>query len=122
MAFLSLSSAVPALPTGKIRLIGVVEKTRYAGMPDIPAIAETVPGFEMSSWLGLFAPAGTPQPIIAKLNAEIVKILRSDAIKDKLAALGFAVIGSTPAELAETIKSGLEQRGALIKAAGIQPE
>jgi tripartite-type tricarboxylate transporter receptor subunit TctC len=122
MAFLSMSSAVPALPSGKIRILGVVEKTRYAAMPEIPAIAETVPGFEMSSWLGLFAPAGTPQPIIARLNEAIVKIVRSDAVKAKFAALGFAVIGSTPEELAETVKSGLELRGQLVKAANIQPE
>ena len=122
MAFLSLSSAVPALPTGKIRILAVVEKSRYSGMPDVPTIAETVPGFEMSSWLGFFAPAGTPQPVIARLNGEIVKIVRSDAVKEKLAALGFSVIGSTPEELAEAVKTGLEQRGQLIKAAGIQPE
>jgi tripartite-type tricarboxylate transporter receptor subunit TctC len=122
MAFLSLSSAVPALPTGKIRILAVVEKARYAGLPDIPAIAETVPGFEMLSWLGFFAPAGTPQPIITRLNTEMVKIFRTDAIKEKFANLGFAVTGTTPEELAETVKAGLEQRGQLIKAANIQQE
>src|SRR4051794_8501238 len=69
MAFLSLSAAVPHLNTGKIRVIAMVEKTRYAALPDVPTIGETVPGFEMSSWIGLFAPAGTPAGIIAKLNA-----------------------------------------------------
>ena len=57
VAFLSLSTAVPHLSTGKIRMLAVVEKTRYAAMPEIPTVAETVPGFEMSSWLGFFAPA-----------------------------------------------------------------
>ena len=71
MAFLSLSSAVPQLPTGKIRIVALVEKTRYAAMPDVPTIGETVPGFEMSSWLGVFAPAGTPAPLIARLNDTI---------------------------------------------------
>ena len=64
LAFLSLSSALPQVSTGKIRIIAVVEKSRYAGLPDIPTIAETVPGVEMSSWLGFFAPAATPQPIV----------------------------------------------------------
>ena len=64
VAFLSLSTAVPHLATGKIRILAVVEKTRYAAMPDIPTIGETVPGFEMSSWLGFFAPAATPAPLI----------------------------------------------------------
>jgi tripartite-type tricarboxylate transporter receptor subunit TctC len=122
MAFLSMSSAVPALPTGKFKLLAVVEKDRYAAMPNIPTIAETVPGFEMISWLGFFAPAGTPQPILAKLNEEIVKIVKTDAVKEKFAAVGFSVIGSTQGELADTVKSGLEVRGQLIKAIGIQPE
>ena len=61
MAFLSYSAAAPVLPTGKIRILGVVEKTRYAAIPDVPTVAETVPGFEMTSWLGFFAPAGTPR-------------------------------------------------------------
>ena len=122
MAFLSMSAAVPMLSTGKIKLLAVVEKTRYAGMPELPTIGETVPGFEMSSWLGFFAPAGTPDAIVAQLNSEIGKILKSDAVRDKFSALGFAAAGSTPAELAETVKTGLEVRGQLIKAAGIQQE
>ena len=62
VAFLSLSTAVPHLSTGKLRMLGVVEPTRYAAMPDIPAIGETVPGFEMSSWLGFFAPPAPRHP------------------------------------------------------------
>ena len=122
MTFSSMSSAVPALPTGKVRILAVVEKQRYAGLPDVPTIAETVPGFEMSSWLGFFAPAGTPTPIVAKLNSEIAKIIQTPDIKEKLATLGFAATGSTPEELSETIRTGLVQRGELIKASGVQQE
>jgi tripartite-type tricarboxylate transporter receptor subunit TctC len=122
MAFLSLSAAVPQAKSGKIRIIAVVEKTRYAAMPDVPTIGETVPGFEMSSWVGLFAPAGTPQPIIAQLNAAIAKILNTESVKAKLANLGLVVVASSPDELAETVKDGLKVRGELVKAAGIQPE
>ena len=122
MAFLSLSSAVPALPTGKIRLIATVEKTRYTGMPDLPTIGETVTGFEMSSWVGFFAPAATPQTIIARLNEQITKALHAAAVKDKMAPLGLAAIGSTPQELSDTVTEGLAVRGRLIKAAGIEAE
>src|SRR3984893_11589602 len=73
MAFLSLSAAVPQVNSGKIRIIAVVEKPRYAAMPDVPTIGETVPGFEMSSWIGVFAPAATPPDIIAQLNGGIAK-------------------------------------------------
>jgi tripartite-type tricarboxylate transporter receptor subunit TctC len=122
MAFLSLSSAVPQLSTGKVRILALVEKSRYPAMPDVPTIGETIPGFEMSSWLGFFAPAATPEPVIARLNAAIVKILTADAVKEKLAGLGLVVTPSTPAELAAIIKDGLAVRGALVKAANIQPE
>jgi tripartite-type tricarboxylate transporter receptor subunit TctC len=122
MAFLSMSAAIPALATGRIRILAVVEKTRYAAMPDLPTIGETVPGFEISSWLGFFAPAGTPSEIITKLNAAIVKILLDPVIKEKFAAVGFAIIGSTPAELADTVKTGLALRGELMRAADIRPE
>jgi tripartite-type tricarboxylate transporter receptor subunit TctC len=122
MAFLSLSSAVPLLTSGKIRILAVVEKTRYAAMPDIPTIGETVPGFEMSSWLAFFAPAATPAPLIARLNEAIIKVLTADAVKEKLAGLGLVVAPSTPAEFAAMIKEGLAVRGQLIKAANIQAE
>ncbi len=122
MAFLSLSSAVPQLSTGKIRILALVEKTRYAAMPDIPTIGETIPGFEMSSWLGFFAPAATPEPVVARLNAAIIKILTADAVTEKLATLGLVVAPTAPAELAAIIKDGLAVRGALVKAANIQAE
>ena len=122
MAFLSLSAVVPHVNTGKIRMVAVVEKTRYAALPEIPTVGETVPGFEMSSWVGVFAPAGTPPDIIAKLNDAMAKVLKTDGVKAKLANLGLVVQAGTPAELAETVKDGLKVRGELVKAAGIQPE
>src|SRR5437868_4835597 len=117
MAFCSYSSVAALIPTGKIRILAVVEKTRYAALPDVPTVGETVPGFEMSSWLGFFAPAGTPGPIVARLNGEIGKILKTDAVKERLAAVGLAVAAGTPQELAEMVRNGIAVRGELIKAA-----
>ena len=122
MAFLSLSAAVPHINTGKIRIVSMVEKTRYAAMPDIPTIGETVPGFEMSSWIGIFAPAGTAGHIIARLNDGIAKVLTGDGVKGKLANLGLVVVAGKPAELADVVMEGLKVRGELVRAAGIQPE
>jgi tripartite-type tricarboxylate transporter receptor subunit TctC len=76
----------------------------------------------MSSWLGLFAPAGTPEPLIARLNGAIIRVLTTDTVKEKLGSLGLVVAPSTPAELAAIIKEGLAVRGQLVKAANIQAE
>jgi tripartite-type tricarboxylate transporter receptor subunit TctC len=122
MAFLSFSSVAALIPTGKIRVLAVVEKTRYAAMPDVPTVGETVPGFEMSSWLGFFAPAGTPTPIIVRLNKEIVRILNVDTVKERLATVGLAVAAGTPQDLAETVRKGIAVRGELIRAARIEPQ
>jgi tripartite-type tricarboxylate transporter receptor subunit TctC len=121
-AFLSLSAAVPHLATGKIRLLAVVEKTRYAAMPELPTVGETVPGFEMSSWVAFFAPAGTPAPLIARLNEAMRTILNDPAATEKFSALGLAVAPSTPGGLADMVKNGLAVRGELVKAAGIRIE
>jgi tripartite-type tricarboxylate transporter receptor subunit TctC len=122
IAFVSYSSVAGLMPTGKVRILGVVEKTRYAGLPDVPTVGETVPGFEMSSWLGFFAPAGTPSPIITRLHDEFVKALKDNQVKERLAAVGLAVVAGTPADLAETIRDGIALRGELVKAAKIEPQ
>jgi len=122
VAFLSLSTAVPHLGSGKIKIVAVVEKARYAAMPDIPAVGETVAGFEMSSWVAFFAPAATPAPLVARLNEAMVKVLTTDAVKEKLATLGLTVAPSTQAELAAIVREGLAVRGQLVKAANIQAE
>jgi tripartite-type tricarboxylate transporter receptor subunit TctC len=122
MAFLSLSAAVPQLNTGKIRIIAMVEKTRYTGLPDVPTIGETVPGFEMSSWVGLFAPAGTPADVVAKLYGGVAKVLTAPGVKEKLANLGLVVVAGKPEEMSEVMKSAIQVRGELVKAAGIQAE
>jgi tripartite-type tricarboxylate transporter receptor subunit TctC len=122
MAFMSYSSVAALIPTGKVRVLAVVEKTRYAALPDVPTVGETIPGFEISSWLGFFAPAGTPAPIVARLNSEIGRILKVDEVKERLAAVGLAVAAGTPQDLAEIVRSGIAVRGELIKAAKIEPQ
>jgi tripartite-type tricarboxylate transporter receptor subunit TctC len=122
MAFLSLSAARQFNDSGQIRIIASVEKARYAETPDIPAIGETVPGFEMSSWVALVAPAHTPPAIVSKLNQETSAILGDHGIQKKLSDLGLAVAGGSPDELEQTIETGLETRGKVIKDAGVQPE
>jgi tripartite-type tricarboxylate transporter receptor subunit TctC len=122
MAFLSLSSAVPQLSSGKIRIVALVDKGRYAAMPEVPTIGETIAGFEMSSWLGVFAPAATPAPLLAKIGDAVTAIFNDPPVKEKLAALGLVVTPITRAELADMIRRDSGVRAALIKAANIQPQ
>jgi tripartite-type tricarboxylate transporter receptor subunit TctC len=120
--FSSLVTVSQQIQAGKLKVLGVTEKTRHAGLPDVPAIAETLPGFEMSSWLGFFGPPNLPAPILAKLHDAIVKALATPEVSAKLNAAGLLVVGNTPQQFAAQQKSDYDKRGALIKAIGIQPE
>ena len=84
-----------------MRAVGVTSPERSALMPEVPAIAETVPGFVFRSWLGVLAPAGTPAPVIGRLSAEIQAAMRVPAMKERVAGLGYEAVGSTPEEFAE---------------------
>ena len=121
-AFLSLSAAKNLHDSGRIRIIGVTDNARYAELPNVPAMAEILPGFEMSSWVALVAPAGTPAAVIRQLSEASAKILKSEAVSKKLGSMGLVVTANPPADLTKTIKDGLDVRGRLIKASGLQPE
>jgi tripartite-type tricarboxylate transporter receptor subunit TctC len=119
--FLSLSAARALHDSGKIRIIGVAEPARFSELPDIPTIAETVPGVEMGSFVALMVPAGTPKEVVNKISESAAKILKDSAVSKRLAGAGLVVTANPPADLAKTIKDGLAVRGELIKAAGIKP-
>ncbi len=117
--------AVPALPhikTGKLKALAVSNAKRSPDLPDIPAIAETVPGFDAENWYGLMAPAGTPQQIILKLNAEIARYLKDPGVTQKLAVQGFIVVASSPQDFTRYLQSELVKWRTVIKATGIRAE
>lgn len=109
----------PALQSGKARVIATGHLTRVRSMPDVPAIAEMLPGFTNTTWYGLLAPAGTPQPIINKINAEMKVALANAEFRKNLEALGLEPISSTPAELGNRIKTELARWTKVIKDAGV---
>jgi len=122
LVFASLVSVSTQLKAGKLKALGVTEATRYAGLPEVAAIAETLPGFEMSSWLGFFGPPRLPAPVLARLNDALVKALVSPEVAAKLSAQGLLVVANTPEQFAAQQKADHDKRGQLIKAMGIQPE
>ncbi|MGA7486223.1 MAG: tripartite tricarboxylate transporter substrate binding protein [Xanthobacteraceae bacterium] len=105
--------------TGQIRGLAVTGAQREPAAPDLPTIAETLPGFEVSSWQGLFVPAKTSSEIVAKINADARAALADPLVKGKLEQLGYKPIGSTPEALAALLKSDINKWGAVIKDAGI---
>jgi tripartite-type tricarboxylate transporter receptor subunit TctC len=123
MVFTTLSTALPHIKAGKIRAIGFVEAKRQASVPEIPAIGESVAGYVMpASWLGFFGPAGLPEPILRRLNAEIVKAVQSPDVRAKLEAAGMPVVGTGSDEFAKMVKDDIETFRRIVNAAGIKPE
>lgn len=121
--FPSVPTAIPYIKAGKLRGLGVTMAKRTAALPDVPSIAEAgVPGYEATQWFGMLAPAGTPRPIIDRLNHEMVKLLKSPEIRDRLIADGTDPAPTTPEEFAAYIKSETEKWTKVIKAAGIKPQ
>jgi tripartite-type tricarboxylate transporter receptor subunit TctC len=116
-------AVLPQSTAGRIRLLAVSEDKRFPDLPDVPTIAETVPGVTLPiTWLGLLAPAGTPQPIIDKLNAAMLATLAKADVVAKLKQQGLLVVGQGSAALAAKITSELAFFGRTIPSLGIQPE
>jgi tripartite-type tricarboxylate transporter receptor subunit TctC len=123
LTFSALSSVRPLMTAGKVKVLAVAEPTRYSGLPDIPTVAEGVPGFDKpSTWFGFFGPAGMPRPIVQRLNADIVKTVNSPDLRGKLDESGFSIVGSSPEEFAANMKKGFEVYGKIVKLVGLKPE
>ncbi|WP_354684642.1 tripartite tricarboxylate transporter substrate binding protein [Cupriavidus necator] len=123
MMITDTATGLPQVKSGKLRALGVSGKARSPLAPDVPTIDEAgVKGYEMSYWFAAYAPAGTPQPVVAKLNALMVKAARSDSAAGFYQSTGTEVFTSTPAELAKFQQQESGKWGRIIKAANIQPE
>jgi tripartite-type tricarboxylate transporter receptor subunit TctC len=117
-----MTSALPHIRSGALRAIAVAGKNRFPGLPDVPVIADTVPGYEANSWCGLGAPRGTPPEIIDRLNREINAGLKNPAVIEQLAKVSTTPIIFTPAEFGAFMASEVEKWGKVIKVAGVRPE
>jgi tripartite-type tricarboxylate transporter receptor subunit TctC len=121
-AFGGISAWIEHIRAGKLRAIAIASAARPQMLPDIPAIGETLPGYEASGWSGIVAPKNTPSEIIDKLNSEINAGLADLKLRTLLADLGVAVFVSSPAEFANHIAAETEKWGKLIRAANIKPD
>jgi tripartite-type tricarboxylate transporter receptor subunit TctC len=123
MAFGDMTPVLPHVASGALRPLGITRLRRSALVPDLPTFDESgLTGFEVESWAGLFAPAGTPPAIVARLNAETRAIVDSPQVRAQLALLGFEAFGSTPEELDAFVRDQLIKTARMAKEAGIEPE
>ena len=121
--FDNMPAILPQVKSGKLRALAVTTPKRSPSVPELPTMIEAgLPGFESQGWFALLAPAGTPQPIIDKINREVNRMLQTDEFKAKLVALGAEPVGGSPADFATHIQSESDRWGKVIKAAGIKAE
>jgi len=120
MLFTSSLAAAPYIKSGRLRALGVTSAKRVPSMKDVPAIVEFIPGYEVLNFFGVLVPAGTPKPIISKLNAEINRITGLPDVHEQLAALGFERVNYTPEQFTEYVKSEMSKWSTIIREAGIK--
>jgi tripartite-type tricarboxylate transporter receptor subunit TctC len=120
--FVDLGNAMGQLKGGKLKGLGVTSGTRSPVAPEIPAIAETLKGYELIAWFGLMAPAGTPKDVVAKLHDAAVKGIAKPEVKERFAGIGTDVAPMSPDQLGAFIKTEIAKWAKLTKEAGIQPE
>lgn len=121
--FVDLTSGMAMVKSGDLRAIAVTTAQRSAILPDLPSMTEAgIPGFDINSWNGIFGPANMPKEVVAKLNAEMAKIIARPDVKARLAGMGFDAFSSSPQELDTFVKDQLAVWTKLIKEAGIEPE
>jgi len=122
MMFDTTVVAGPHIDSGKLRALAVTSAKRQPNMPSVPTVAETVPGYEVISWQAIFAPAGTPKPIVDRLHSEIAKILAEPDVRERLAKLGMQGADMTTAQVSEFQKAEVAKWAQVIKAANIKLE
>lgn len=121
--FSSTISAIPFAKAGKIKILAISSTTRSSVLPDVPTIAESgLPGFSAVTWNGLLAPAGTPATMIARVNAEVDKLMLLPEVQERLAKLGAEHRANTPQEFEAFLRKEIAEQGAVIKAAGIKAD
>ena len=122
ISFGTTPAVLPHANAGTIRIIALAEAKRHPDLPGIPTIDETLPGVVTNTWVGFLAPAGTPRPIIEKLNKAVVAALKRPEIVEKFKTQGLTVVASTPEHMEKLMREEYEHWGKVIPAIGIQTE
>jgi tripartite-type tricarboxylate transporter receptor subunit TctC len=122
MFIISPLIAIAQVNAGKLRAIGVTGLKRSPALPDVPPIADTLPGYENITWHSVIVPAKTPQPIVAKLSRELMAIIKTQEVQERFSSQGLDAVGSTPEVLAALIKQETAMYAKLVKQIGLPPQ
>jgi tripartite-type tricarboxylate transporter receptor subunit TctC len=123
LVVIGIPAAAPHIKAGKLRALAVIDSKRAAALPDVPTVAEAgLSDFEVTTWYGVLAPAGTPRPIVTRLNVEIVKAMKSPEMTAKLAAMATEPVTSTPEGFADLIRREIVKWGKVVRAAGLKAD
>ncbi len=120
LIFDNITQAMGHVRGGSIKALGITTAKRSPVAPEFAPVADSVPGFDVSSWFAIFAPKGTPDDVVAKMHADTVRIMADAAVKERMATLGAEIVASSPPELARFLKSEMDKWGQLITEAGIK--
>jgi tripartite-type tricarboxylate transporter receptor subunit TctC len=119
MMFDNLPTALPHIKSGKLKALGLTSAKQNSAVPGVPTIAEAaLPGYEASSWFGMFAPAGTPKEIVTRLNQILTKALATPEVRERLLSQGAEPVGNTPEQFADYVKAEIAKWEKVVKASG----
>jgi tripartite-type tricarboxylate transporter receptor subunit TctC len=118
----TINVALPLVKSGRLRGLAVAEPRRLPSLPDMPVVADALPGYEVSAWYAVFAPAATPGEIVQQLSAELQRIYHLPDVKERLLPLGYEIATGSPEQLRNIIRSDLKKWAKVVKDAGIKPE
>jgi len=124
MIFAQIPSVSPFIQSGRLRALGVASAKRVSGLPNVPTIAEAanLPGFEAVSWYALVGPAGLPTEVVRKIQADVVKVLRLQDVRERLVTLGVEPVGSTPDQLKIALRTEYDRYGTIIRKLGVKAD
>ncbi len=123
LVVIGIPAAAPHIKPGKLRALALIAPQRSPALPDVPTVAEAgLPNFEVTTWYGVLAPAGVPGPIVARLNAELVKIMHAPELKERFAAMATEPRTSTPEEFAAYIKQEIAKWAEVVRQAGLKAD
>jgi tripartite-type tricarboxylate transporter receptor subunit TctC len=122
MSFVTMPAALPHVNAGRLRVLAIGSPRRAPSLPDVPTVAETLPGFDIGAWNGILAPARTPPAVVTRLNAEILKLTQNAEAREHAAAQGVELIADSPEEFRAYIKAQIERFAKVVKATGMRPD